>query len=69
MPAPMTDVTALYAARIADGTLHREPAQLAVLPEFERIRAGLHALIAACPGHGRAEACPILNALSREETA
>ena len=39
----MTDVTALYAARIADGTLHREPAQLAVLPEFERIRAGLAA--------------------------
>ena len=39
------------------------------IEELERIRAGLHALIAACPGHGRAEACPILNALSREETA
>lgn len=37
--------------------------------ELERIRDGLNALIAACPGHGRAEACPILNALSREDHA
>jgi MerR family copper efflux transcriptional regulator len=37
------------------------------LAELERIRAGLHALIAACPGHGRAEQCPILNALSQED--
>ncbi|UXI70683.1 heavy metal-responsive transcriptional regulator [Tahibacter amnicola] len=36
------------------------------IAELERIRAGLLALIAACPGHGRAEACPILNALSGE---
>ncbi len=34
------------------------------IAELERIRAGLRALIAACPGHGRAEACPILNALT-----
>ena len=39
------------------------------IAELERIRAGLHDLIAACPGHGRAETCPILNALSQEETA
>jgi DNA-binding transcriptional MerR regulator len=39
------------------------------IAELERIRAGLNTLIAACPGHGRAEACPILNALSQEEPA
>jgi MerR family transcriptional regulator, copper efflux regulator len=36
------------------------------IDELERIRGGLRALIRACPGHGRAEACPILNALSAE---
>ncbi len=35
--------------------------------ELQRIRKGLRTLIAACPGHGRAEACPILNALSEED--
>ncbi len=35
---------------------------------LERIRAGLNTLVAACPGHGRAEACPILNALTQEQT-
>lgn len=39
------------------------------IAELERIRAGLNALITACPGHGRAEACPILNALTQEESA
>ena len=34
--------------------------------ELERIRRSLRRLIAACPGHGRAEACPILNALGEE---
>ena len=34
--------------------------------ELQRIRRGLRTLIAACPGHGRAEACPILNALGAE---
>lgn len=37
------------------------------IAELERVRSGLRALIAACPGHGRAEACPILNALNEEE--
>jgi MerR family copper efflux transcriptional regulator len=37
------------------------------IAELERIRAGLHTLIAACPGHGRAEACPILNALTQQD--
>jgi Zn(II)-responsive transcriptional regulator len=38
------------------------------IAELERIRAGLSKLIEACPGHGRAEACPILNALQEERT-
>lgn len=37
------------------------------MAELTSIRNGLHALIAACPGHGRAEACPILNALTQDE--
>jgi DNA-binding transcriptional MerR regulator len=38
------------------------------MAELERIRNGLRSLVAACPGHGRAEACPILNALNEEDT-
>ena len=38
------------------------------IAELERIRDGLRALVSACPGHGRAEACPILNALNEENT-
>ncbi|MEP7312508.1 MAG: MerR family transcriptional regulator [Pseudomonadota bacterium] len=34
--------------------------------ELQRIQSGLSALIAACPGHGRAADCPILNALGGE---
>jgi len=37
------------------------------IAELERVGAGLRKLIAACPGHGRVEACPILNALTDEE--
>jgi MerR family transcriptional regulator, copper efflux regulator len=33
---------------------------------LEKVRDGLSTLIAACPGHGRAEHCPILNALGGE---
>jgi MerR family transcriptional regulator, copper efflux regulator len=36
---------------------------------LEKIRDGLSTLISACPGHGRAADCPILNALGGEETA
>lgn len=35
--------------------------------ELTRIRESLRQLVSACPGHGRAEACPILNALQRDE--
>lgn len=39
------------------------------IEELERIRDGLRTLVKACPGHGRAEACPILNALNAEEAS
>ncbi len=39
------------------------------ITELESIRDGLRKLIAACPGHGRAEDCPILNALNEETTS
>jgi Zn(II)-responsive transcriptional regulator len=38
------------------------------IDELERIREGLRNLVKACPGHGRAESCPILNALNAEDT-
>ena len=37
----MTDLQTLYAQRVEDGSLTPDPAQEAVLPEFDRIRAAL----------------------------
>ncbi|MFC4668770.1 cell division protein ZapE [Seohaeicola nanhaiensis] len=37
----MSEIERLYSERIAAGTLHPDPAQEAILPEFERIRAAL----------------------------
>jgi Zn(II)-responsive transcriptional regulator len=37
------------------------------IDKLERIREGLRTLVKACPGHGRAESCPILNALNAED--
>jgi len=37
------------------------------IEELTRIRESLRQLVAACPGHGRAEACPILNALQQDQ--
>jgi MerR family transcriptional regulator, copper efflux regulator len=38
------------------------------IASLQRIRQGLVSLIEACPGHGRAEHCPILKALGGEES-
>jgi DNA-binding transcriptional MerR regulator len=35
---------------------------------LERVREGLSTLIAACPGHGRAADCPILNGLGGDKS-
>ena len=35
---------------------------------LQRVQSGLSELIAQCPGHGRADACPILNALGKAST-
>ena len=35
---------------------------------LQKIREGLATLVAACPGHGRAADCPILQALGGEES-
>jgi MerR family copper efflux transcriptional regulator len=35
--------------------------------ELQRVRRGLKALIADCPGHGPLEQCPILAALAKDE--
>ena len=37
----MSEIERLYAERIASGALREDPAQKAILPEFERIRAAL----------------------------
>lgn len=37
------------------------------IASLEKVRAGLSTLISACPDHGRAADCPILNALGGEE--
>src|SRR5688572_33342256 len=37
------------------------------IAELERVRKGLTTLIAACPGHGRAADCPILQTLGGED--
>jgi DNA-binding transcriptional MerR regulator len=47
------------AARLAD--VERRIEQLT------RIRESLRQLVTACPGHGRADACPILNAMQQDE--
>ena len=40
----------------------------ATIAELERVAQGLRTLVRTCPGHGRAEACPILNALAGDAT-
>ena len=36
----------------------------AKMADLQRMKAGLQALVTACPGHGAARGCPILAALS-----
>jgi MerR family transcriptional regulator, copper efflux regulator len=50
--------------RSAQAKLVDVEARIAAL---ERVRDGLATLIEACPGHGRADDCPILRALTEED--
>jgi Hg(II)-responsive transcriptional regulator len=50
--------------RTAQEKLHDVEQRIA---DLERVRGGLANLIAACPGHGRAADCPILQALGGDE--
>ncbi|HEU0224983.1 MAG TPA: heavy metal-responsive transcriptional regulator [Steroidobacteraceae bacterium] len=64
------DLLALSAGRNVQSIRRAAAARLADVErrigELGRVRDSLRQLIAACPGHGRAEACPILNALSQD---
>ena len=51
--------------RSAQTKLKDVQARIAAL---ERVRDGLATLVEACPGHGRAADCPILRALSADES-
>ncbi len=51
--------------RSAQAKLVDVEARIAAL---ERVRDGLATLIEACPGHGRAAYCPILRALTEDQT-
>ncbi len=52
------------------GVRERAAARLAEvetrIAELRRVQRGLRQLVAACPGHGALEGCPILAALGRE---
>jgi MerR family copper efflux transcriptional regulator len=37
------------------------------IEELGRVRDSLRALVKSCPGHGRADECPILNALAGDD--
>jgi len=64
------DLLALSAGRNVQSIRKAAAARLADverrIEELSRVRDSLRQLIAACPGHGRAESCPILNALSQD---
>lgn len=51
--------------RTAEAKLKDIDARIA---ELQRVRGGLAALVHACPGHGSAGDCPILQALGAEDT-
>jgi MerR family copper efflux transcriptional regulator len=71
----LPEVRELLALSAQDGDMSRLRAAASAkiadvdekLSELGRIRAGLATLLDACPGHGRLDDCPILNALAGEE--
>jgi DNA-binding transcriptional MerR regulator len=52
------------------GIVQERIAQIdARIADLQQLKAGLHALVEQCPGHGSTHACPILAALTREPQA
>jgi len=68
----ITELLSLSADRRSDmrGVRRKAETKLAQveqkLAELNRVRRGLKTLIAACPGHGELDHCPILAALGQE---
>jgi len=66
------DLLALSAKRDVARVKRSAQAKLADVDQkiaaLQKIREGLATLVAACPGHGRAADCPILQALGGEES-
>lgn len=71
--AEITELLSLSATRHADmrGVKRKAEAKLEQveqkIAELNRVRRGLKTLIAACPGHGELDHCPIVAALSQDD--
>lgn len=68
--AEIAELLSLSADRDVKGVKRRAEAHLEQvehkIKELQRVRRGLKTLVAACPGHGDPEHCPIIAALSEE---
>ena len=68
--AEIAELLSLSADRDVRGVKRRAEAHLEQvehkIKELQRVRRGLKTLVAACPGHGDLEQCPIIAALSEE---
>ena len=69
--AEIGELLSLSADRDVSGVKRRAEEHLAQverkIKELQRIRRGLKTLVAACPGHGDLERCPIVAALNGED--
>ena len=70
--AEIIELLSLSAGRDVGGVKRRAEQRLEQvdhkIKELQRVRRGLKTLIDACPGHGDLELCPIVAALSGEES-
>ncbi|HEY3518444.1 MAG TPA: MerR family transcriptional regulator [Gammaproteobacteria bacterium] len=70
--AEIAELTSLSADRDVAGVKRRAEQRLeqveSKIKELQRVRRGLKTLIDACPGHGDLERCPIVAALSGEDS-
>lgn len=71
--AEIAELLSLSADRDVRGVKRRAEAHLEQvehkIKELQRVRRGLKTLVAACPGHGDLEHCPIIAALSAEDAS